>query len=147
MTDALKKQAAELGLEDRIDWLGAQPQQKVLEEIRNADLFVLASKVAADGDRDGLPNVLMEAQSQRLAVLSTEVSAVPELIENEKTGLLVPPGDVPALANALDRLIRDPATRAGMAKAGETKVRTVFDAEQCVSGLAARFGLDGHNRV
>ena len=69
----------------------AQPE--VLAAYREADLFVLASKVAKDGDRDGLPNVLIEAQSQRLACVSTDVSAIPELIEHGVTGLLVPPGD------------------------------------------------------
>ena len=110
--------------------------------MRDADLFVLASKIAADGDRDGLPNVLMEAQSQRLAVLSTSVSAVPELIEDGGTGVLVPPGDVPALTGALKRMIADPAIRTRMGDTGEQRVRGTFDAEACVSGLAARFGLD-----
>ena len=82
----LKAQAAQLGIAGRIDWLGAQPQESVLDEMRHADMFVLASKIAADGDRDGLPNVLMEAQSQGLAVLATEVSAIPELIIDRTGG-------------------------------------------------------------
>ena len=145
LRDTLKQQAEALGIGDRIDWLGAQPQDRVLAEIRDADLFVLASKVAADGDRDGLPNVLMEAQSQRLAVLSTSVSAVPELIDDGGTGLLVPPGDVPALTGALRRMIGDPATRTRMGDTGEQRVRGTFDAEACVAALAARFGLDARS--
>lgn len=140
---SLKAHAETLGLNGRIEWLGAQPQQKVLEEIRQADLFVLASKVAEDGDRDGLPNVLMEAQSQGLAVLSTSVSAVPELINSGSTGMLVPPGDVGALADALGALIADPERRNALAAAGERRVRDEFDAETCIGGLATRFGL--HN--
>src|SRR5262249_27968026 len=69
----LRRQATELGLSDRIEWRGAQAQEAVLAAYREADLFVLASRISADGDRDGLPNVLLEAQSQRLAVVSTEL--------------------------------------------------------------------------
>ena len=82
LRDALRARAASLGLGARIDWRGALPQDQVLALYRTADLFVLASRIARDGDRDGLPNVLMEAQSQGLACLSTRVSAIPELIED-----------------------------------------------------------------
>ena len=89
-----------MGLSHRIEWRGARAQPEVLAAYREADLFVLASKIADDGDRDGLPNVLMEAQSQRLACISTDVSAIPELIEDGVTGLLVPP-DPAGLARAM----------------------------------------------
>ncbi|MBT6117752.1 MAG: glycosyltransferase family 4 protein, partial [Rhodospirillaceae bacterium] len=115
---ALKARADELGLGDRIEWLGPQPQETVLARYRTAGLFVLASRIAADGDRDGLPNVLVEAQSQGLACLGTCVSAIPELIRDGETGLLVPPGDPPALAEALARMIVDPALRARLGAAG-----------------------------
>ncbi|MCH9019598.1 MAG: glycosyltransferase, partial [Proteobacteria bacterium] len=90
---ALKRQAAACGLDGRVTWLGAQPQDEVLAQYRAADVFVLPCRIAGDGDRDGLPNVLMEAMSQRLAVLSTRVSAVPELVEDGVSGCLVPPRD------------------------------------------------------
>ncbi|MGB1025642.1 MAG: glycosyltransferase family 4 protein, partial [Rhodospirillaceae bacterium] len=90
---ALKAQADKLGLADRISWLGARPQQEVLAAYGASDAFVLPCRVEADGDRDGLPNVLMEAQSQRLACVSTKISAIPELIEDGVSGLLVPPDD------------------------------------------------------
>jgi glycosyltransferase involved in cell wall biosynthesis len=117
----------------------AQPE--VLDAYREADLFVLASKIAEDGDRDGLPNVLIEAQSQRLACVSTEVSAIPELIEHDVTGLLVPPGNPIALADALERLIRDPEERARLGAAGEHHVRRHFSMEAGIDLLATRFGL------
>src|SRR5882762_3991125 len=97
----LKARAERMGLSHRVEWRGALAQPKVLAAYRGADLFVLASKVAKDGDRDGLPNVLVEAQSQRLACISTNVSAIPELIEDGVTGLLIPPCDPFALAEAL----------------------------------------------
>ena len=77
----------------------------------SADIFALACRIAADGDRDGLPNVLVEASSQRLACVSTNISGVPELLTHGETGLLVPPEDPAALALALERAIRDPALR------------------------------------
>ena len=137
----LKKEAARLGIDGRIAWLGARPQPEVLAAYRAADLFVLAAKVAPDGDRDGLPNVLVEAQSQGLACVSTRLSGIPELIDDGTTGLLVPPGDHAALAAALARLIADPALRARLGAAGEARVRVAFDANAAIEPLARRFGL------
>ncbi len=137
----LKDRAARRGIADRIDWLGAQPQETVLSEMRRADLFALASKVADDGDRDGLPNVLLEAQSQGLVVLATEVSAIPELVIDQETGILVPPGDVRALAGALTRLIVDPFLRERLGQAGMTRVRASFSLAANIEGIAGRFGI------
>jgi len=137
----LQQEAARLGLADRIEWRGACPQPDVLAAYREADLFVLAAKIAPDGDRDGLPNVLVEAQSQGLACIATQLSGIPELIEDGATGLLAPPGDPAALAAALARLIGDPALRVRLGTAGETRVRAVFDADRTIDGLAQRFGL------
>ncbi|MEX0922210.1 MAG: glycosyltransferase [Rhodovibrionaceae bacterium] len=136
----LKALAARLGLAERIDWLGAQSQAEVFTRYAEADLFVLASKIAADGDRDGLPNVLMEAQSQGLPCLSTAVSAIPELIEDGVTGRLVPPGDRQALAAALAELSRDPALRKRLGTAGCRRVRADFAMEAGIERLAARLG-------
>ncbi len=113
---------------------------QVLEAYRQADLFVLASKVAKDGDRDGLPNVLIEALSQRLACVATNVSGIPELIEDGATGLLTP-SDPVALAQALACLISNPAMRTTLGAAGERHVRIAFDMESGIDALAQRFGL------
>jgi glycosyltransferase involved in cell wall biosynthesis len=102
---------------------------------------VLAAKVTADGDRDGLPNVLMEAQSQRLACLATDVSGIPELIDDGVTGVLVPPADPSKLASALCALIEDPARRTILGAAGERRVRTKFAMTVGIGTLARRFGL------
>jgi glycosyltransferase involved in cell wall biosynthesis len=138
---SLRASAKALGLAQRIVWHGALPQREVLAAYRRADLFVLAAKVTADGDRDGLPNVLMEAQSQRLPCVATDISGIPELIEDGTTGVLVPPGDAPALARALAGLIRDPARRAALGAAGELRVRTRFAMAAGMDHLARRFGL------
>src|SRR6266568_2605208 len=137
----LKRQAARLGLDQRIEWRGARPQPEVLAAYREADLFVLAAKIGRDSDRDGLPNVLMEAQSQRLACVATQLPGIGELIEDGRTGVLVPPGNPPALAAALDALIRDPARRIRLGAAGEARVRLAFGMESGIAVLAALFGL------
>ncbi|MBC6416221.1 MAG: glycosyltransferase family 4 protein [Rhodospirillales bacterium] len=137
----LQAAAGRLGLAGRIDWCGPQPQERVLEAYRNADLFVLASKVAADGDRDGLPNVLMEAQSQGLACLATQLPGIEELILDGETGCLVPPADPEALASALSALIADPERRRTLGQSGQERVRCLFDAEACLEGLLQRFGI------
>ena len=99
---------------------------------------MLASRIAADGDRDGLPNVLMEAQSLGVVCVSTEVSGVPELIRDGETGCLVAPGDAQALAIALAGLIRDPSRRAALGQAGAARVRSAFDHELAIDRLADR---------
>ena len=140
---ALKRQAAACGLDGRVTWLGAQPQAEVLAQYRAADVFVLPCRIAGDGDRDGLPNVLMEAMSQRLAVLSTRVSAVPELVEDGVSGCLVPPRDRAALGAALAALIADPARRERLGRGGEARVRADFAIDRGIDELATRFGLAG----
>jgi glycosyltransferase involved in cell wall biosynthesis len=139
---SLRDRAQALGLASRIEWRGALPQPEVLAAYRAADLFVLAAKITPDGDRDGLPNVLMEAQSQRLPCIATDVSGIPELISDGVTGLLVPPADPPALADALAGLIRDPARRRALGAAGEERVRSRFAMQAGIDLLARHFGLD-----
>jgi glycosyltransferase involved in cell wall biosynthesis len=138
---ALRASAKRLGIEGRIDWLGAQTQTRVLEQLRSADLFALASRTAKDGDRDGLPNVLMEAQSQGLAVVATRAGAIDELIVEGETGLLVPPQDSAAFAAALAKLIGDPALRARLGANGAARVAHEFSLEVCIDAIAGKFGL------
>jgi len=103
----LAAQAEAAGIAARITWRGACDQPEVIAAMRAADLFVLPSRIASDGDRDGLPNVLMEAASQNLPILSTTVSAIPEFITSGTHGLLTDetPG---ALAEAIARMAAIP---------------------------------------
>lgn len=135
----LKKRAVDLGIAERIRWLGAQPQQRVMEEYRQADIFVLNSRIADDGDRDGLPNVLMEAQSQGLACVASNVSAIPELIIDRETGYLTPPDSPEDLAKLLDDVIRNPLDRMVIAANGENRVREEFALDSTIRILAKRF--------
>ena len=140
LLDALKAQARELGLEDRISWLGALPQTEVLASYRKADLFVLPSRISDDGDRDGLPNVLMEAQSQRLTCLSTDISGIPELIDHANTGWLVPQKNAEALTEALQKLITGPDLREALAEAGMQRVHSEFSLHRGIDQLVEKFG-------
>jgi glycosyltransferase involved in cell wall biosynthesis len=139
LKDELQAEAQRLGIAERITWLGAKAQETVLEEYRGADLFILNSRIAEDGDRDGLPNVLMEAQSQRLAVLATNLAGIPELVIDGETGALVPPDDAAALAQAMERLLRDAALRDRMATAGYQRVRGLFAMDRGIADLERRF--------
>ncbi|WP_342361700.1 glycosyltransferase family 4 protein [Terrarubrum flagellatum] len=139
LTGALKQQAAQLGIADRCEFLGARDQQEVLARYRSSDIFVLPCRIADDGDRDGLPNVLIEAASQGLCAISTPVSGVPELIEDGVDGVLVPPDDVDALLNELQRLIADPALRQKLGKAALRKTHRQFDHRVGAAQLMALF--------
>ncbi|NQV82093.1 MAG: glycosyltransferase family 4 protein, partial [Alphaproteobacteria bacterium] len=138
---SLRGLAHDLHIADRVDFRGALAQADVLQLYRDADLFVLASRVAQSGDRDGLPNVLMEAQSQGLACIASDTAAIPELIVDRETGRLVPPDRAQALSDVLAELIRDPALRAAYGAAGENRVRTLFGLDAGLAVLADRFGL------
>ncbi len=132
----LKQKAAALGISHRIEWRGAQTQQQVLAAYREADMFVLASKIADDGDRDGLPNVLMEAQSQGLACISTSISAIPELIIDGETGILVEQQNPEQLCGAITRLIGEPVLRQRLGAAGNRRVRREFGHRKGIAGVA-----------
>ena len=125
LKDDRKARAEKAGVAKRITWRGACDQPEVIEAMRKADLFVLPSRVASDGDRDGLPNVLMEAASQGLALLSTPVSSIPEFIETETHGLLS--DDAPkALAAAMTRVAQSPSEAAAWADAANIRLREEF---------------------
>jgi len=137
----LKAEAGRLGIAPRCTFHGAVAQAAVLDAYCRADLFALMSRQAADGDRDGLPNVLMEAQSQALAVMATKISGIPELIAPEQNGLLVAPGDIDGAAGVLERLITDAALRQRLGDTGRRVVQEKFALEPCIESLAQRFGL------
>ena len=143
LLDDLKSLAETLQVSDYITWQGPAPQETVLEAYRAADIFVLASCIAEDGDRDGMPNVLMEAQSQRLAVVATNLPGIAELVVPGETGLLVPPSAPENLSGALLRLMRDPALRQRLAEAGFERVRRDFSLQRGIDDLERRFREGG----
>ena len=125
------------GVADRITWRGACDQPDVIAAMRAADLFVLPSRIAADGDRDGLPNVLMEAASQLLPILSTPVSAIPEFITTGTHGVLAQ--DTPqAFADAMQQIAGDPALGPRLADAAHTRLHAEFTMAPGIAHLADR---------
>jgi glycosyltransferase involved in cell wall biosynthesis len=141
--DALKAQVERLGLADRVELHGARAQTEVLAAYRDADIFALPCRIAPDGDRDGLPNVLVEAQSQGLYCVSTPISGIPELIEDGVTGDLPPPDDPDALARVLQAAMRDPERRERLARAGMERVHTRFDHRASIGQLIDLFQRSG----
>jgi glycosyltransferase involved in cell wall biosynthesis len=134
----LARRARELRIDRRVEWRGAQPHARVLEAYRAADVFVLPSRISADGDRDGLPNVLLEAQSQRLPCISTRVAGIPELIVDGVTGVLVEPRTPAALAHALATLMAQPQLRRRLGDAGYARTTGAFSMHAGVDHLARR---------
>ncbi len=138
LSDRMQAEAARLALSDRIDWRGKRAQDEVVAAMRAADLFVLPSRIAPDGDRDGLPNVLMEAASQRLPILSTTVSAIPEFVTDGVHARLVAPGDPEALALAIVALAGDPAERQRLADAAFARLTAEFGMAGGIDRLESR---------
>lgn len=143
---ALKAEADALGIADRLTWRGALDQTEVLATYRASDIFALACRITPDGDRDGLPNVIVEACSQGLVCVSTTISGVPELLTDGVNGRLVPPEDPDALAAALDALIRSPDERRRLGDAAETRVRADFDFHTSIRQLVGLFEAEWETR-
>ena len=117
-------------------WLGTRPHQVVLEQYRTADLFVLGCEVAANGDRDGIPNVLIESMAMGVPVVATDISAIPELVQDGKTGLLAPAGRPAKLAEAMQRMLTDAQLRNRLTAAARKHVVRKFDNGVLVKDLA-----------
>ena len=133
---ALRAQVEALGLAGRVTWAGALDQPAVRAHYRASDLFVLASEIAPDGDRDGLPNVVVEALSQGLPVVATRAAAIPEVVLDGIQGRLAPPGDPEALAAAIDSLARDPEVRRRMGAAGIARIAAGWELDAGADRLA-----------
>jgi colanic acid/amylovoran biosynthesis glycosyltransferase len=127
--ELLEAQIRAFSLQKIVKLTGALPHQEVIEEYQCSHIFVLPAVLAADGDRDGVPNVILEAMAMELPVVSTHHSGIPEVVEEGRNGLLVPPGDEHALAGALDLLLRDPGLRLRLGSEGRRMVVEKFDLE------------------
>lgn len=135
----LAEQIGRLGLGDSVVLAGACSQQELIPVLQRADLFALASFVTDDGDRDGIPNVLVEAMACGLPVVSTAVAGIPELVRHDANGLLVPPRDVAALAGALEALLGDAARRRRMGAEARRTVVAQFDLRAAARQIAGLF--------
>jgi len=127
LREALRARIAAAGLQGRVRLLGARTQAEVREALDAASVFVLPSIDAGHGDMEGAPVSLMEAMTMGVPVVATRTGAVPELVEDDATGLLVAPGDAGALAQALARVATDPALARMLGAAGAARARADFD--------------------
>jgi glycosyltransferase involved in cell wall biosynthesis len=139
---ALIELADQSGLSEKVIFHGRQQQEKIAQLMQEADVLAAPSVPTSDGRREGIPVVLMEAMSSGVPVVSSELSGIPELVLDKQTGLLTAPGDVDALASALEYYYRDPVARRRLGLAGRDKVTADFDLYRNAAKLAQHIGMD-----
>lgn len=137
----LEAQIRSAGLDGVVLLHGALDHDAVIKHLRTAGVFALPCVTAADGDRDGIPNVILEAMAMELPVVSTDHSGIPEAVDDGTTGILVAQRDVIGLSSALEELLNDAEMRRRMGWAGRQKVLESFDVAANVKLLAARLGV------
>ncbi len=135
LLDTLKAQVVEMGLQDSVTFRVDIPESELMEAYRQSDVFVLPAIVDSRGDTEGLGVVLIEALSFRRPVVASEVGGIVDVVQHEKTGLLVPEKDPQALANALARVLADPALAQRLAEDGYAHVQEVFDWDRILDDL------------
>ena len=124
---ALLAQVAAAGLEECIHFHGRKTHQEIAGLLQKADVAVAPSVPTKNGRREGIPVVLMEAMASGLPVVASRLSGIPELVKHEHNGLLVPPGDVQSLTNALKRLYDDSTLRSRLGNAGRQTILSDFN--------------------
>ena len=133
----LERLASGLGLRDQTVFHGRLTQEELLPLYQRASALVCASIVTEDGDRDGIPNVILEALAMGVPVVATTTGGIPEVIEHEKTGLLAPPGDPAALAEQLERVLYDEELCERVRRAGRERIILEFDISRNIDRLVA----------
>jgi len=136
----LQKLHRHLRLEDCVFFLGAQPFSKALERYQDADIFVLPCILAGDGSRDITPNVLIEAMAMKLPIIATNITGIPEIVDDLVNGLLVPPCNEEALVQAILTLMKDAHFRKQLGENARKKVEQVFDIEKNIIQYVHLFG-------
>jgi glycosyltransferase involved in cell wall biosynthesis len=135
LRDDLQAKIDMLNLAPRVSLLGSLSQGAVLEKLRSADIFALASVTDPQGASDVFPTVIIEAMTAARPVVSTRLAGIPESVVHGETGLLVSPGDTTELAQALEQLMRDPGQRSRLGRAGRARVEQHFRIEHTVAPL------------
>ncbi len=136
IAELLADATTQLGLSDVVTWMGAQPPSVVHQQLQGCDIFCLPSFA------EGLPVVLMEAMAVGRPVVTTFISGIPELVENNVTGLVLPAGRADLLADALLRLVNDGELRAQLVKAGRSRVETMHNIGPIATQLGALFAAN-----
>jgi colanic acid/amylovoran biosynthesis glycosyltransferase len=136
----LRRQVAAGGLEGRVVFEGSRTTDEVAALLQRADVLAAPSVPTRAGKREGIPVVLIEAMSSAVPVVASDLSGIPELVQDGTTGLLVPPGDAAGLARALRRLAEEPALAARLGRAGRARVEAEFDVHRSARRLVELFG-------
>jgi colanic acid/amylovoran biosynthesis glycosyltransferase len=136
---ALQAQINALNLGGRVTLAGPMPQERLAAELGSATIAVLPCVITPDGDRDGLPTVLLEAMGKGIPVVTTTVTGGPEIVAEGETGLLCNPGDPVGLADALETLILDPQRARAMGAAGRRRAERLFDLTTNAAQLSGHF--------
>lgn len=135
LREALEEAAMTAGVTDRVTFAGRRTHGSLAAEYAAADVVVVPSVVDRDGDRDGLPNVVLEAMASGRPVVASDVAAIASAVAHGATGVLVPPGDPAAIAWALDELHDDAAARHGMGAAARAVAEERYDLDACAGAL------------
>ena len=135
----LQEWIEEHGMNDEIRLCGDRTQQELIAIFQSVTLFTLTPVQTNDGDRDGIPNVLLEAMAVGLPVVTTAVAGIPELVENNQNGLLYSPHDVEGISSGIIELLNDAEKRRQLGRAASKKIREQFDIAQSANHLKALF--------
>jgi len=139
--EELKQRVIQQDLRERIHFSGEQSENYVLAALRRCDIFVLASAPDERGASDIFPTVIAEAMATGIPVVSTTVAGIPELVANRETGLLAPPRDAPALADAMEQFARDENSRTDCGRAGRLRIEQTFTIEKTIEPLLEHFQI------
>lgn len=137
--EMLRQKVAELNIADDVIFHGRVPRSKVIEALSNADVVVTPSVPTTDGRREGIPVALMEAMAFGIPVVASDLSGIPELVDRDESGILVPPGDVNGIASALEKLANDPQLRAELGAKGRERIVNDFNLDENARILSELF--------
>lgn len=135
----LLEQIERLNIQDVVDMVGPMPQAEIIKFMKSANMMIAPSVISEDGDRDGLPTVLLESMALGTPVISTQVAGIPELVQDGVTGLCVPPNDPEALANAIERLLDDPELCKTLSLNSRALIESEYDEDKNVAVLQQLF--------
>lgn len=135
LLEELSRLARELGVSDRVEFLGPQPDERIQVELEEADVFLAPSVTSSEGDQEGIPVAIMEAMAVGLPVISTWHSGIPELVKDEDSGFLVPERDPEAIARKIEALEEDPGMRSRMGARGREIVEAEYDLRRSIRRL------------
>ena len=144
LEEKLRRQIEELKLRNCVELPGPKPQHEIRKYLAAGTLFVLPSVIDSEGGRDNLPTVIMEAMATGLPVISTGIGGIPEMVIDNETGFLVPPGDVAALAGAIERLFDEISLARRLGERGFQRAKELFSIEKNVRSLLALIDPDNN---